>query len=1474
MPSKYPEEPIDSNTCGIFNRRELDFIKPNNSYLLPNSFSDDSNTNTDNLDNKTMSSNTDSSNIHDDTMYVTKRDGTLEEMSFDKITKRLRKLSHGLALNATKIAQNIIDNLYDKIPSCQIDELAAEMCASNIALHPDYGTLASRIIVSNHHKNTSPSFSETIQMLWDNTDVHNKHCPVVNERLYKMTMENKEKINSIIDYQKDYLTDYFGFKTLERAYLLKANGRIVERYQHLLMRVALGIHKDDIREALRSYKMMSEGYFTHATPTLFNVGTQHEQAFSCFLLQIESDSISGIYKTLTDCAQISKWAGGIGIAIHKIRAKGSEIRGTQGVSNGIVPMLKNFNSTAQYVDQGGGKRNGSFAIYLEPWHADIFDFLMLRRNTGAESERARDLFYAMWIPDLFMERVRDDGDWTLMCPDECPGLHEVYGEDFVALYTKYESEGRGRRTVKAHELWKTILDSQIENGMPYICYKDAINQKSNQKNLGTIQSSNLCVAGDTMIFTKKGYIPIESVAGNEVEIWNGEEWSTVKVEQTGSDQKMMEIEFSNGSSLKCTPYHKFYIADGYNGKYVEKRANELKENDKLIKWNLPEVMKGDEFSQTMKYPYTHGFFCGDGTTYDNYSKTKKYCKVYLYDEKTKLLPYIECRLHNRYKNRISCELHYDIEPKYTVPMNCTLDTRLRWLEGYFDADGTVAKNGTNEAIQAASTNIKFLTEIKYMLHTIGVESKITHARDAGAYMMPDGKGGSAYFNCKKIWRILISSTGVGKLVDAGYSPKRLTLTNHIPNRCAEQFVKVCKTTSLDTHMDTYCFNEPKRHMGMFNGILTGNCSEIVEYTSPDEHAVCCLLSVALPKFLEPSPFMLEVVEKPGCVTVYGKPGCAYCNHAKHMLDNRGIRYVYVNLDNLPADKREATLERLADGFLNATATVQDNIGKQAVDKQPTTENLPSDNSKNQKPRMECEGDSCKLILPSADTNDTTGEKADDENSGKKPRARITLPIITITRQVIASYEGNKTKDEDNGKQNPTEVEEVIGGAAELEKALVPVYNFERLREVTKMAVRNLNKLIDYNYYPVPETETSNRRHRPIGIGIQGLADVFAQLKMPFDSQSAVDMNSRIAEHMYLAAMEASMEIARRRKPYIQQYRRLLKRHDKGETLTEQEQSDMRELKEKYFIYPDEVEKLPMSLAGAYSTFVGSPASEGHLQYDLWGVKPSDELADKWTKLKADVAKHGIRNSLLMARMPTASTSQILGNNECMEPYTNNIYTRKVLAGNYIIINRHLIRDLLDLGLWSSEMKDRMLLANGSVQDIPEIPIYIKNCYRTVWEMKQKWLIEHAKASGPFICQTQSMNLFINNPTHRRLTNMHFYAWGRGLKTGVYYTRTKAKSAGSKFAVDATKKTESVPSAIPASNGQSSSHLAKKKPVANHTIVNDGKIHHELQARKPHAYMNHDENKDEEGMYHQARRVEELLKAEADAAPEECLNCSA
>ncbi len=761
-------------------------------------------------------------------MHVVKRDGHREEVKFDKITARIQKLCYGLSplVDPVAVAMRVIEGLYDGVTTSELDNLAAEVSASMTVRHPDYAQLAARVAVSNLHKNTTKSFSETMRALYTYVNSKTgKAAPMVADDVMEIIEQHAERLDSAAIYDRDFNYDYFGLKTLERSYLLRIDGKVAERPQHMLMRVSVGIHKDDIEAAVETYNMMSKGLFTHATPTLFNAGTPKPQMSSCFLLQMKDDSIDGIYDTLKQTARISQSAGGIGLSIHNIRATGSYIRGTNGTSNGIVPLLRVFNDTARYVDQGGGKRKGSFAIYLEPWHADVFDFLDLKKNTGKEELRARDLFYALWIPDLFMKRVEEDSTWTLMCPNECPGLYDTYGADFEALYHKYESEGKGRKTIKARELWQKVLEAQIETGTPYMLYKDACNAKSNQKNLGVIRSSNLC-------------------------------------------------------------------------------------------------------------------------------------------------------------------------------------------------------------------------------------------------------------------------------------------------------------------------------------------TEILEYTAPDEVAVCNLASIALPRFIEDGQF-----------------------------------------------------------------------------------------------------------------------------------------------------------------------------------------NHQMLYDVTYKVTKNLNKVIDRNYYPVAEARNSNMRHRPVGLGVQGLADAFIALRYPFTSNEARQLNKDIFETIYFAALKSSCDLAK--------------------------------------------------VDGKYESYEGSPISKGEFQFNLWGVS-EDALSGRWDwkALRQEIAAHGVRNSLLVAPMPTASTSQILGNNECFEPYTTNIYTRRVLSGEFIVVNKHLLLDLVKLGLWNDEMKNAIMASNGSVQGIDAIPDNIKELYKTVWEMSMRDIIDMAADRGLFIDQSQSLNLFVEAPNMGKLTSMHFHAWKKGLKTGMYYLRTKAASAAIKFTV--TKKAEEAP----------------------------------------------------------------------------------
>ena len=844
-------------------------------------------------------------------MRVKKRDGSSEDVSFDKILNRVKKLGAeaNITINFSALVMKIVDQLYDEIPTSKIDELTAEQCASMTAQHLDYGALAARIVISNSQKNAVKTFSEAMDKLYNVCDIHGKHTPLLAKQYYDFIVKHKDTLNAMILPLRDYLIDYFGFKTLERAYLMKVKGVCVETIQYMWLRVSVGIHghvKDEIlaiKNIKETYDLMSAKYFTHATPTLYNSATPRPQMSSCFLESMKDDSIDGIYETLRDCANISKWAGGIGLHIHNVRASGSHINGTNGTSNGIVPMLKVFNDTARYVDQGGGKRNGSFAIYLEPWHADIHQFLDLKKNHGDEEMRARDLFYGLWIPDLFMERVEKNQSWTLMCPNECPGLSDVYGDEFNKLYTQYESSGSGRQTIRARELWFAILDSQMETGTPYLLYKDACNEKSNQKNLGTIKSSNLC-------------------------------------------------------------------------------------------------------------------------------------------------------------------------------------------------------------------------------------------------------------------------------------------------------------------------------------------TEIIEYSDKNETAVCNLASIALSSFVWNPPCDFDNVPE-----LYSKDNCKWCDEMKKLLKTFNVEYKEVKL--------------------------------------------------------------------------TEGEF----DAFKKKLNVKSVPQLVVW---------------DDDEEYP----DVIGGYDAVRKILQPRFNFRKLADVTQVITENLNNIIDVNYYPTKETETSNKRHRPIGIGVQGLADVFIKMNMAYSSQEATDLNREIFETIYYAAVDASCKLAIR--------------------------------------------------DGKYSTFEGSPASKGILQFDMWNVTPSDRY--NWPELKERVKTHGLRNSLLIAPMPTASTSQILGNNECFEPFTSNIYSRRTNAGEFILVNKYLMKELQDQGLWTDDLKNNIIANKGSIQHLEFLSEEMREKYKIVWEIQMKQLINMSRDRGAFICQSQSLNLWLENPDYKKLTAMHMWSWKQGLKTGIYYLRRKAKHQAQQFTVEPTNNT--------------------------------------------------------------------------------------
>jgi ribonucleotide reductase alpha subunit len=1038
--------------------------------------------------------------LNDDEMYVTKRNGKQEIVSFDKISARIKKLGQeaNIKLNYTALVMKVIDQLYSGISTTKIDDLSAEQCASMSSIHPDYNTLAGRITVSNHHKNTEASFTAVMRKLYEYRDKHNKHCPLVTHDFFNIVSTNSEEFDAMCDYDRDYFIEYFGCKTLERAYLMQVDKVIVERPQHMWLRVAIGIHGDNIVRVRETYDLMSRKMFTHATPTLFNAGTPHPQLSSCFLLAMENDSIDGIYNTLRDCAMISKWAGGIGLHIHNVRASGSHIRGTNGSSNGIVPMLRVFNNTAKYVDQGGGKRNGSFAIYLEPWHADVEQFLQMRKNHGDEEMKARDLFYALWIPDLFMERVKADGNWTLMCPDECPGLADVHNADFVTLYESYEAAGRGRKTMKARDLWFQVLDAQMETGTPYLCYKDAANRKSNQQNLGTIKSSNLCVAPETIILTDTGPVEIQTVKDQDVNVWNGQEFSEVTVYQTGKNQDLISVETDDGAILRCTPYHRFFV-HSEDGLYVDVReAKDLKEGDKLMNCNYP-------FIPTCMTEFT--------SFYEN--------------------------------------SHISV---------------------------------VNDTIQIFSHTIEELQRQKCVLQGCGINVPIIRAKGS----------------IKKSY-IEISTENMHILKKNGFSPQKNCIETRTPAEIQEDpqptYVKIKTVVNFLRKDDTYCFTEPKRNAGVFNGILTSQCSEIIEYSNEEESAVCNLASIALPAF------------------------------------------------------------------------------------------------------------------------------------------------VTSTEDGVLSFDYNK------------------------------------LHEVAKVVTYNLNRVIDVNYYPTDKTKRSNMRHRPIGIGVQGLADVFMQMGLPFSADESKQINRDIFETIYHAALEQSCEIAEERYS-------LLEPLANGDNFREDFSID-EDVELRKNINSDEEPILHTSYRGAYSSFKGSPTSRGELQFDLWGVEPSDRY--DWTALKSRIRERGIRNSLLLAPMPTASTSQILGYNECIEPITSNIYNRRTIAGEFILANKYLMKDLLKLDLWNEKMKNNIIANNGSIQHLEQIPVEIREKYRTVWEIPMRQLIDMAADRGAFVCQSQSLNLWLEDPNYSNLTSMHFYSWSKGLKTGIYYLRRRARHQAQQFTIEPEKK---------------------------------------------------------------------------------------
>lgn len=1084
---------------------------------------------------------------HATRMRVTKRNGELEEVKFDEISRRLKELTEDLDIDPIRIATLVCSRLVDKIKTSDLDDLSAHLCSSLVIENSDFETLGIRILMSSHEKETCYEYSDVADLLQQNLDSEGELAPILHSEFYSFIDENRQEVDEHFCWMTRkynlFAMSIFGWRTLYRSYLLKSNRKVVERPEHLFYRIALFFYRNQWEKVEETFAGMMQGKFIHATPTLYHAGTTRPQMSSCFLLNT-GDSIEEIFKTLSDTAMISKWAGGVGLSISNVRCKNSYIRGTNGHSNGIMPMMKVFNDTSRYIDQGGGKRKGSFALYAEPWHGDIFDFIYAKRNIGNEEERARDLFYGLWIPDLFMKRVEENAKWSLMCPNRCPMLVDTYGEEFEKWYTKYEQEGTYMRQIEARELWKEIIHSQIETGLPYMLYKDSCNMKSNQKNLGTIRNSNLCVSGDTMILTENGYYPIEDLQNQHVRVWNGSEFSDVIVSQTGEDQKLVDVELDNGITLKCTPYHKFYV-NGHDNSVI---AQDLKGGMEIINFNVPllNMKRSLESSYDLGFNSDHNF----------------------------------------------------------VPINYNLKSRIQWLQGFFDK----TKMGTDHLL--SSHNKNFITNIYLMIQTLGIKTSVSFQNN--------------------LYTLNLSLKNISDLEDLGFDDRNIFKYREPNNH--NDIIAIKSVKDNNEYGDTFCFNEPKKHMGIFNGILTGQCCEIIQYSRTEETAVCNLASINLSNSISKNP-NIELLQD--CV-IYTTATCVYCKLLKSELTKYNIKYT----EKDPSD-----------------------LGKEAI-----------------------------KTVPQLFLNDTTH----------------------------------------------------VGGYTEVyDKYIQPQFDFKELQTRVFRLVENMNVVINRNYYPTPECQKSNMSHRPIGIGVQGLADLFCKLRLAFDCEKARYLNVKIFETIYFSALTASNNLV------------------------------------KDF--------------GCYSSFHGSPLSEGKFHFEHCSNFDETILEQEpkydWTSLRKNIMEHGVCNSLLLAPMPTASTSQILNQNECIEPFTSNLYVRRTLAGEFTIFNKYLMDDLKALNLWNQDTIDYLIVNRGSVVNFAQLPVFMRKMYRTAWEIPQKSLIEMASQRQWFIDQSQSFNLFVADPSFDKLTKMHFYGWKNGLKTGSYYVRTKPQHFSQNFTIDANKDKE-------------------------------------------------------------------------------------
>ncbi len=1118
---------------------------------------------------------------------VINRRGEVNPLKLETISARLKQLAEmtpRLSVSTDLIAVKTVASLVDRIKTSEIDTISANICASLIIEDHEYDDLAARITISDLHKNTTPDLLRYAEDLVS-YEYRGKKIEILHPKVVAFIKRYHSDLTNIVDYNKDYLNNFFGIVTLIKSYLLAHkydNGVKItkERPQQMLLRVAIGINmnkidddgkvdKETYTSIVDTYELLSNRYYTHATPTLFNAGTINHTLSSCYLLAID-DSLDNIYSRLTDISKISKFSGGVGVHMSQIRASGSVIGSTIGRSEGLVPLMRVYNESTRYVSQGGGKRKGSTAVYIEPWHADIESTILSQKQQGAPETLCRDLFLALWVPDIFMERLKQSLKtnqpvmWSLMCPHECPGLADTYGAEFEQLYQSYEAKGLYRKQVNIRELWELIMATQIETGKPYLMYKDHCNRKCNENNLGVIKSSNLCVAGDTRILTDKGYVEIKDVAGSTVKIWDTERFVDAPVRQTGTNQKLLKVITDDGCELQCTEYHRFAVLEGDYAKdmeEIEKRAYELKPKDRLIRTEYPVIEGNPECD--IKYPYTHGFYCGDGTNYRNADNSRKTPVIDLYHEKRSLVQYIEYDYHqssNQQYQRERYVLPSDIDEKFAVPINATVKNKLEWLAGYLDADGTMVKTNA-QSIQVGSIHKEFLFDIKLMCNTLGLNPKIKLNKVAGARMMPanDGTGNLKEYPCKAIYRLLFHTGDTYKLyTNLGLKTHRLTFDGIKPTKAFPRYVRIASVEPVDGLHDTFCFKSYITEKGIFNGLPACNCSEILIYSDSNNIGVCNLASVCLPRFVKKS---------------------------------------------------------------------DDNI----------------------------------------------------------------------------------------------------------------VFDYQMLNQITQKVVINMNKVIDNNKYPLEQARNSDMKNRPIGIGVQGLAEVFMMMKTPFDSPLAMETNKKIFETMYYAALVASNKLAQ--------------------------------------------------MHGPYETFPTSMTASGILQYDLWGVEPTDMW--DWQSLKNTIKRTGLRNALLMAIMPVAGTSIVQGmTTEGVEPPQSNLFTRSTLSGRFQVVNKYLMRDLKSLGLWNKKIRNKLIMNEGSVQEIDEIPEHLRDIYKTVYEYKLTSIIKMEATRGAYVCQSSSSNRYLAKPDISLLTNAHLYSWKLGNKTSSYYTKVKAQNVGYKV-LDHTEEEEEV-----------------------------------------------------------------------------------